>query len=653
MHSTTLTKWAGSEMVRGSTIKLINSPPGGKVLVQCMEALGFLVAMVASFLLRFDFAIPADHILHLKVACLIAPVIKLVLFNLKGLEREWRYFSLQDLRRLAMANLTASALSAAIIIAIGSPGFPRSIYFLDFFLALLISGGERAAVRMIRETMRSAAGTETKRAIIYGAGSAGVMLLREIRQNPTVRYEIVGFIDDDPNKMKLNLNGVKVLGAGSSLPWLVRKIEIDEVLIAIPSATGPQMTAIVRSCQNVKLKYKTIPGLSEMMEQASLGKQIRPVSLEDLLGRHPVQLEHQRIAERLRGQVILVTGAAGSIGSELCRQIARFDPELIVAFDIAETALFYLEKEFQEKFPQVSIAPEIGSIQDQARLREVFTKHGPKVVFHAAAFKHVPLMESHPFEALQNNVLATYLLATTAQEQGVDTFVLISSDKAVRPTNVMGASKRLAELVTTSLLNSGTKIVAVRFGNVMGSNGSVIPIFQQQIRNGGPVKVTHPEMRRYFMTIPEATQLVLQASVMGRGGEIFVLDMGQPVRIEDLATNLILLSGLKPGEDIQIEFTGMRPGEKLYEEIHLDSEYMRPTHHPRIQIFSGVQFSPGQVTDKISAIEQIVRRRDLDLFVDFCKESIPEYRPSDAILGPAKSTPQIVMPQLRPHEALR
>ncbi len=531
----------------------------------------------------------------------------------------------------------------------GPAGFPRSIYILDFLLALLVSAGERAAVRMIRETSRSAAGTESKRAIIYGAGDAGLTLLREIRQNPALPYEIVGFVDDDPRKMKLNLSGIRVLGAGSSLPWLVRTIQVDEVLIAIPSASGAQMSAIVRSCQHVKLKYKTIPGLSEIIEQASLGKQIRPVSLEDLLGRNPVQLEQEKIASNMQGQGILVTGAAGSIGAELCRQIARFNPEFIVAFDIAETALFYLEKEFQEKFPEVALAPEIGSIQDQARLREVFTKYHPKAVFHAAAFKHVPLMESHPFEALQNNVLGTYLLATTAEEHGVETFVLISSDKAVRPTNVMGASKRLAELVTVGLQDSTTKFVAVRFGNVMGSNGSVIPIFQQQIREGGPVRVTHPEMRRYFMTIPEAAQLVLQASVMGQGGEIFVLDMGEPVRIVDLANNLILLSGLKPGEDIQVEFTGLRAGEKLYEEIRLDTECMRPTHHPRIQIFAGVQLSPSQVAEKIHAIERIVRQRKIDWFVEFCKENVSDYQPSDAIRLP-RPVARIVPARFTPHE---
>jgi len=637
-------------MVRESTRKFVSAP---SVLSHCVEALGFVIAVVASFLLRFDFAIPGAYVTHLRFAGLVAPLVKVVIFHLMGLERGWRYFSLQDVRRLVLGSVVATLVCAAVIIGVGPSGFPRSIYVIDLSLALLISAGERTVVRMLQEPSKGSNGNETKRTLIYGAGNAGLILLREIRQNPALSYNIVGFVDDDPGKMGLSLGGIKVLGAGSSLPWLATKIHLDEVLIAIPSATGAQMTAILRSCQNVKLKYKTIPGLSDIIEQTNLGKQIRPVALEDLLGRHPVQLEHERIADRLRGEVILVTGAAGSIGSELCRQIARFNPQLIVAFDIAETGLFYLEKEFQEKFPQIVTVPEIGSIQDPSRLRELFAKYRPKAVFHAAAFKHVPLMESHPFEALQNNVLGTYRLATTAEDYGVDTFVLISSDKAVRPTNVMGASKRLAELITVGLQDSTTKFVAVRFGNVMGSNGSVIPIFQQQIRDGGPVKVTHPEMRRYFMTIPEATQLVLQASVMGHGGEIFVLDMGELVRIEDLATNLILLSGLTPGQDIRIEFTGMRPGEKLYEEVRLDSECMRPTHHPRIQIFSGNQLSTTRVAETIRAIERIVLQRDIELFVDFCKQNIPDYRPSNVVLGPAKSALGSKPLESKPHEAVR
>jgi FlaA1/EpsC-like NDP-sugar epimerase len=632
-----LTKANSLQVARGLAHNFVATPSANRIPVLCGEAAGLLIAVIGSFLLRFDFAIPQHYVLHLKFACLVSPLAKMITFNQMGLQRGWwRYFSLQDLRRLVLGNVTASLICGVLILSFGPAGFPKSIYLLDLLLALLITAGGRAILRTFAEMGRGAAGTVGKRTLIYGAGDAGVILLREIRQNPALGYDIVGFVDDDPRKKRLSLAGVSVLGAGDSLPALVRSLNIEQVLIAIPSATGAQMTAILRSCQNVNLKYKTVPGFGELIEGAKLGRQIRPVALEDLLGRLPVQLDQQTIADRLRGEVVLVTGAAGSIGSELCRQIARFSPRLIVAFDLAETALFYLEKEFQEKFVYIEIVPEIGSIQDKVRLRELFGKYRPKAVFHAAAFKHVPLMENHAFEALQNNVLGTYFLAKTAEEFGVETFVLISTDKAVRPTNVMGASKRLAELVTVGLQDSATKFVAVRFGNVLGSNGSVIPVFQKQILEGGPVKVTHPDMRRYFMTIPEATQLVLQASVMGEGGEIFVLDMGELVRIEDLATNLILLSGLKPGEDIRIEFTGVRPGEKLYEEIQLDNESIRRTHHPRIKIFSGVRFSPSQVAGKIRAIERIVRQRDLALVVAFCQQNIPDYQPSTFILNQSK-----------------
>jgi FlaA1/EpsC-like NDP-sugar epimerase len=530
----------------------------------------------------------------------------------------------------------------ALIVYFGPTGFPKSIYLLDLVLSVLISAAQRVVFVLLREYWSSAARAHAKKTLIYGAGRAGLALLLEIRNNASLGYNVVGFVDDDPKKKGLTLAGVTVLGAGSSLGWLPKSLKVEEVLVAIPSASGAQMTSILRTCSDVGFKCKTVPGLGELIEQVKLVTQIRPIALEDLLGRPPVQLEQQRIPAFRSGQVALVTGAAGSIGSELCRQISRFHPKLIVAFDIAETPLFLLQKELHEKFPGIEVTPEIGSIQDTVRLRQLFGKYRPSIVLHAAAFKHVPLMEAHPFEAFQNNVLGTYKLATTAKDFGTEKFVLISSDKAVRPTNVMGVTKRLAELITVGLQNSGTKFVAVRFGNVLGSNGSVIPIFQQQIRNGGPVTVTHPDMRRYFMTIPEASQLVLQASVMGQGGEIFVLDMGESVRIEDLATNLIILSGLRPGEDIRIEYTGVRPGEKLYEELHLDTEHTCATHHPRIQVFAGHRLSPQQVAERVRMIEEIIRMRDVGALVDFCVRSVPDYRPSRFILDAATRNSNLV-----------
>ncbi len=486
MHFNIFKKWAASEAVQQSTRKVAETPSASNVLVLISEALGFSCAIVGAFLLRFDFDIPIRYLQHLKVALLVLPLTKVIVFRLAGVDRGWwRYFSLPDLKRLVMWTVAASIVCTALIASLGPAGFPRSIYSLDLVLSILISAAQRVVFVMLSEFWRGAARVHAKKTLIYGAGSAGLALLREIRTNGSLGYNVVGFVDDDPRKMGLTFSGVRVLGGGSSLAWFLKSLNIEEVLIAIPSASGAQMTSIVRSCRDIRLKYKTVPGLGEMIEQANLGTQIRPVALEDLLGRQPVQLEQERIAAHLSGQVVLVTGAAGSIGSELCRQIARFHPKLSRGFRYCRDAsYFFLEKEFHEKFSEIAITPEIGSIQDLPRLRQLFGKYRPSMVFHAAAFKHVPLMEAHPFEALQNNVLGTYRLASAADDFGVKTFVLISSDKAVRPTNVMGATKRLAELITVGLQNSSTKFVAVRFGNVLGSNGSAIPIYQQQIRDG-------------------------------------------------------------------------------------------------------------------------------------------------------------------------
>jgi FlaA1/EpsC-like NDP-sugar epimerase len=480
--------------------------------------------------------------------------------------------------------------------------------------------------------------------LIYGAGDAGVGLLRETRQNPSLPYAVVGFVDDDPRKSGMRILGATVYGA-EQLAATVRKLRVDMVLIAIPSATGTHMTAILRRCIAAGVAYKTIPGLGDVIETKALASQIREVAVEDLLGRNPVRLEVDRIRSRVEGKVVMVTGAAGSIGSEICRQVARFLPRGIVAFEIAETALFHLEREMLASFPGVAFHAEIGNVQNAARVAEVMAAYGPSMVFHAAAYKHVPMMEAHLFEAVENNVFGTRTVAEAAARHGVEEFVMISTDKAVRPTNVMGATKRLAELVIqewgqTQLSpsengvcpHSSTKYVAVRFGNVLGSNGSVIPIFKQQIAAGGPVTVTHPEMRRFFMTIPEAVQLVLQAATLGKGGEIFVLDMGEPVKILDLATNLILLSGLRPDEDIQIEFTGMRPGEKLYEEVAAIEESTLPTSHEKIMVFGGAAALPSFMMGRIEAV---CASRDVRSLVLLLKELVPEYNPSVKILSQA------------------
>jgi FlaA1/EpsC-like NDP-sugar epimerase len=376
------------------------------------------------------------------------------------------------------------------------------------------------------------------------------------------------------------------------------------------------------------VEYKTIPGLGEVIEERGLVGQIREVAVEDLLGRNTVRLNDDQIRGTLEGKIVLVTGAAGSIGSELCRQIARFNPAKIVGFEIAESPLFEIDREMRQAFPAIPFYPEMGSIQNRARLDEVLLQHAPSIVYHAAAYKHVPMMEANVFEAIENNVFGTYNVAMAAAEHGVEDFIMISSDKAVRPTNIMGATKRVTELLLLELQNGRTCYVAVRFGNVLGSNGSVIPIFKKQIAAGGPVTVTHPEMRRYFMTIPEASQLVLQASTMGMGGEIFVLDMGAPVKIVDLARNLIRLSGFRPDEDIKIEFTGARPGEKLYEELNFIEENTVPTPCEKIKIFTGNSLPSAGMESYLEALRGICQRREVSNLVLTLKDLIPDYNPS-------------------------
>jgi FlaA1/EpsC-like NDP-sugar epimerase len=489
-------------------------------------------------------------------------------------------------------------------------------------------------VRIIAETSSyvRGEGVVEKNTLIYGAGDAGIILLREIRNNPRLSYRVLGFLDDRPDKKGLRLAGIPVLGGGEQAELIVKKYNVETILIAIPSATGSEMTRILGLCQAANVECKTVPGLCEVIEGNGLAGQIREVAVEDLLGRIPVHLEESQIRGTLEGKVVLVTGAAGSIGSELCRQIARFSPAGIIGFEIAESPLFDIDREMRQTFPQIPFYPEVGSIQNRTRFDDVLRQYRPSAVYHAAAYKHVPLMEANVFEAVENNVFGTYNVAVASAKHGVENFVMISSDKAVRPTNIMGATKRVAELVLLALQKGHTKYVAVRFGNVLGSNGSVIPIFKKQIAAGGPVTVTHPEMRRFFMTIPEASQLVLQASAIGNGGQICVLDMGQPVKIVDLARNLILLSGLRPDEDIRIEFSGMRPGEKLYEELSSLLEDTVPTDHEKIRIFIGDYMPEKDVQVWLDSLHEICETRDIGRLVVALKEIVMDYSPSTHLL---------------------
>ena len=480
---------------------------------------------------------------------------------------------------------------------------------------------------------------ERTRTLIYGAGAAGLALLRELQQNHSLMCDVIGIIDDDSSKVGIVLDGKRVLGTGDALGALVQKHAIKRVLIAIPSATGPQMVRILKFATDAKVEYKMVPSLGELVQGTELGKQIREVAVEDLLGRRPVQLDLDRIRERIQGRVVMVTGAAGSIGSEICRQIAPFRPLAIVGFDEAETPLFHIDREMAKSFPYLTFYPEIGSIASRATLKRVMQRHHPSILYHAAAYKHVPLMEKHVFAAVETNIFGTWNVARAAAEYGVDDFVMISTDKAVRPTSMMGATKRTAELLIRTLQQeSGTRFVAVRFGNVLGSNGSVVPVFKEQIAAGGPVTVTHPEITRYFMTIPEAAQLVLQSFSIGKGGEVFVLEMGDPVKIADLAKNLILLSGLQPERDIEIQFTGLRPGEKMFEELNLQDECLLPTSHTKIRSYVCHQnLDAMRIKASLHRLQAVVEGQDIAGLVLLLKELVPDYNPGTDLLRAALS----------------
>lgn len=606
---------------------------GRTLFVYGTEIFAILCAAVFAFLLRFDFSLPPSYVPVLLKAVVVWVPAKILVFKLLGLDRRWaRYVSLSDLNLVAASNLIGSIISLVVLLVLGR-GVPRSIYAIDFLLCLMLTCGIRVAVRTAYENLRVRPSGSRKRTIIYGAGNAGAALVRDLRQNAVSKYDPCGFVDDSPQKLGLVLHGVKVYGAGDRLAEICNDRSAELVLIAIPSLSGMQLTRILESCTLAGIPYKTIPGLDDILEDSALSRQIRDVAVEDLLGRHPVVLDQSSLEGQLTGRIILVTGAAGSIGSEICRQLARFRPEAIVGFEIGESALFNLQMEMARRFPLVRFEAEIGSIQNRARLRDVFDHHRPHAVYHAAAYKHVPLMEAHMFEAVENNVFGTLNLVETAREFAVGEFVMISTDKAVRPTNIMGATKRIAEILVRALQPEGARYVSVRFGNVLGSNGSVIPIFKEQISRGGPVTVTHPDMRRYFMTIPEACQLVLQASTMGKGGEIFVLDMGEPMRIVDLARNLILLSGLRPNVDIQIEFSGVRPGEKLYEELNAEGEGMLPTHHEKIKVFSSATVPWTEIEAQLHRIRTRCANRSATELVHEVKEIVPDYAPAKNPIG--------------------
>jgi FlaA1/EpsC-like NDP-sugar epimerase len=607
-------------------------------------------ALSAAFLLRFEFVLEPVYRQMLFASLALALPAKWFVFRCVGVpDLAWRYFGFTDLGRIVWANAAGSLAMVMLVRGFIGAVFPRSIFMVDFVLSVAFVGSIHAVARVYAERRRQGQKPfrGNKRILIYGAGKAGVTLAAEFRTHSELGMVPVGFVDDDPKKRELRLQGLRVLGPGADLVRIASRSGADEILLAIPAASGSQLTDVLERCQSAGIPTRRIPPLAELVQSKVLADQIRDVRLEDLLGRPPVTLEESALRQCLEGRVVLVTGAGGSIGAELCRQIARFDPAAVIGFDQSETALYEIEHEMRQAYPHLRFVAEIGSIQNRKRLDDVVALHGPQVLYHAAAYKHVPMMESHPFEAVENNIFGTRNVVLAAVAHGVGTFVLVSSDKAVRPANVMGATKRMAELIClaasqeySSLLGPGpasTRFLAVRFGNVLGSNGSVIPLFRRQIAAGGPVTVTHPEMRRFFMTIPEAAQLVLQASAMGKGGEIFVLEMGEAVPIAELARKMVLLSGLRPEKDIRIEYSGIRPGEKLSEDLSLNEERTIQTSHRQIRLLAGPVTPSEALGREIDRLRLAVEARDAAGVILCLRNAIPEYNPSTLMLERAFS----------------
>jgi len=562
-------------------------------------------AYIFAFYLRFDFKVDAIHWQVILKTLPILILIKAVVFGYFGLYSGlWRYAGMNDIWRIFKANALATLLFIPAVMLIHTfAGFPRSVFVLDFVLSFGLVAGIRFANRLVRENLRPEHITKRTKALIIGAGEAGVMVLRESRTNPGTSIDIIGFIDDDRGKKNLRIQGVSILGCRGDIPSIVEKYGVEEIIIAIPSAKGEVIRSIVTHCKTPSVKIRIVPGLQKIIS-GDLEVKPREIKPEDLLGRETVNINEKEIKGYLFEKVVLVTGAGGSIGSALCRQIVNFNPKEIVLFDHNENNVYYLGIEFLTKYRHIKFRTIIGDVRDVGLLKNVFSLYKPEIVFHAAAHKHVPLMEENPAAAVKNNIIGSRNLIYASHHYKVERFIFISTDKAVNPTSVMGMTKRVVEMILQSKAKiSNTKYMAVRFGNVLGSDGSVIPLFKKQIEEGGPITITHPDVKRYFMSINEASQLVLQAGSMGKAGEIFILDMGEQIKILDLAKEMIILYGLKPDEDIKIEYIGLRPGEKLYEETLLDSEKDKATKADKIYIAELDAFDSQALRKKIKDLE--------------------------------------------------
>jgi len=605
---------------------------GTRIRILLLVAIDFVLinaALIFALLLRFEgMHIPPEYIEAINYMGPISAAVTILMLNFFSLyNRVWEYASIKEM----IAIFEAVFLSFAIVWILSRytplPNMPRSVLLITWGLVFIFICSSRVYWRVLRDEIPrfKTADPAVRRCLIIGAGDAGAMAAREIQQNSQLGLKVAGFIDDDPAKQNRILYGIPVVGTREDIPWQVKRHNAEEIIIAMPSASGQTIREIARIARKTPARLRILPGIYDSTR--GLMASLRDIRMEDLLGREAVKIDLEEIADYLTEKTVMITGAGGSIGSEMCRQIIGFSPQKLIIIDNCENNLFDIQQELNRKLVVTELHTVLVDVKNVSKLQTVFIKYHPQVVFHAAAYKHVPLMEDHPEEAMQNNVTGTRNVAELADKFGCETFIFISTDKAVNPSSVMGASKRIAELVIKDLNRiSKTRFAAVRFGNVLGSRGSVIPTFIKQIEQGGPVTVTHPDMVRYFMTIPEAVSLVFQAGALAKGGEIFVLDMGEPVKIDDLARDLITISGYEPDKDIEIVYTGIRPGEKLYEELFTDREGMQSTKHERIFI------SQKQLDEKYEGIintvnilsqKPISSRKEI---IKLVATLVPEYR---------------------------
>lgn len=596
-----------------------------RLCLMAVDAIVFAISPFIALYLRMDEIVGSsylDSILHYLPAVLVVQSVAFLAFNLY--RRVWKYAGIHELMSIvgavALGQLSLFLLAQAVGIAM-----PRSLYVLCGILNVVMIGGIRLSVRLASNKCLQCLGRPEK-VLVFGAGDVGAWIVKEFRAHYGANKKIVGFIDDDPQKLGCILNGIKVLGGRYDIERIVMQHGIQEIIVAIPSARSMLVREIVKMCRATQSKVKIVPALHEVLDGMVTIRQLRDVNLEDLLHREPIRLDIALMRDQLRQKRVLITGAGGSIGSEISRQVARMLPGKLYLLGKSENNIFEIERELQNLYPHLDMEPIIADVRDEKRIRSIFAERRPEIVFHAAAHKHVPLMESQPVEAVQNNIFGTMVVARAAIAAETECFVMVSTDKAINPSSVMGVTKRVAEMIICSLNGkSATKFAAVRFGNVLGSRGSVVQLFRKQIAKGEAITITHPDMCRYFMTIPEASQLVLQAGAMARGGEVFVLDMGEPIKIIDLACHLIELTGLVPHKDIKIEFTGLRPGEKLFEELLTAEEGSTATKHEKIFVTNLKKVDEEKLAESLNILKNL---EDPDKIVNVLAKLVPTYQGS-------------------------